>query len=58
MVICWGFTQGRALGVPKFLPVFLCDRPIERLIDLLTDAAAILNLLDLRSIMGCPGGTR
>ena len=28
------------------------------LIDLLTDMAAILNLLDLRSIMGCPGGTR
>ena len=23
-----------------------------------TDTAAILNLLDLRSIMGCPGGTR
>ena len=28
------------------------------LIDLFTDTAAILNLLDLRSIMGCPGGTR
>ena len=27
-------------------------------IDLFTDTAAILNLLDLRSIMGCPGGTR
>ena len=27
-------------------------------IDLFTDAMAILNLLDLRSIMGCPGGTR
>ena len=26
--------------------------------DLCTDKAAILNLLDLRSIMGCPGGTR
>ena len=26
------------------------------LIDLFTDMAAILNLLDLRSIMGCPGG--
>ena len=23
-----------------------------------TDTVAILNLLDLRSIMGCPGGTR
>ena len=28
------------------------------LIDLFTDTAAILNLLDLSSIMGCPGGTR
>ena len=27
-------------------------------IDLFTDTAAILNLLDLRSIMGCLGGTR
>ena len=27
-------------------------------IDLFTDTAAILNLLDLRRIMGCPGGTR
>ena len=26
--------------------------------DLFTDTAAILNLFDLRSIMGCPGGTR
>ena len=28
------------------------------IIDLFTDTGAILNLLDLRSIMGCPGGTR
>ena len=27
-------------------------------IDLFTDTAAILNLLDLKSIIGCPGGTR
>ena len=27
-------------------------------IDLFTNTAAILNYLDLRSIMGCPGGTR
>ena len=27
-------------------------------IDIFTDTVAILNLLDLRSIMGCPGGTR
>ena len=31
---------------------------ISALIDLFTDTAAILNLFDLRSIMGCPGGTR
>ena len=28
------------------------------LLSLFTDTGAILNLLDLRSIMGCPGGTR
>ena len=28
------------------------------IIDIFTDTAAILNLLDLRSIAGCPGGTR
>ena len=28
------------------------------LIDLFTDTAVILNLLDVRSIMGCPGATR
>ena len=27
-------------------------------IDLFTDTAAVSNLLDLRSIMGCPGSTR
>ena len=27
-------------------------------VDLFTDTAAILNLLDLRSIVGCPRGTR
>ena len=30
----------------------------SRLIDLFTATAAILNLLDFRSIMGCPEGTR
>ena len=34
------------------------DSITTRSIDLFTDTAAILNLLDLRSIMGCPGGTR
>ena len=28
------------------------------IIDIFTDTAAILNLLDLRSITECPGGTR
>ena len=28
----------------------------ERLINLFTDTAAILNEFDLRSIIGCPGG--
>ena len=28
----------------------------ETSIDLFTNTAAILNFLDLRSIMGCPGG--
>ena len=32
--------------------------PVTQTLDLFTDTAAILNLLDLRSIMGCPGGTR
>ena len=31
---------------------------ISALIDPFTDTAAILNLFDLRSIMGCPGDTR
>ena len=30
--------------------------PVTQTLDLFTDTAAILNLLDLRSIMGCPGG--
>ena len=33
----------------------LSDSEVE--IDLFNDTAAILNLLDLRNIMGCPGGT-
>ena len=32
--------------------------PVNNAIDLFIDTAAILNLLDLRSIMGSPGGTR
>ena len=33
----------------------LSDNEVE--IDLFNDMAVILNLLDLRNIMGCPGGT-
>ena len=33
----------------------LSDNEVE--IDLFNDTAAILNLLDVRNIMGCPGGT-
>ena len=39
---------------PTFKPTLQLFPPI----DLFTDTAAILNLLDLRSIMGGPGGTR
>ena len=39
---------------PTFKPTLQLFPPI----DLFTDTAAILNLLDLRIIMGCPGGTR
>ena len=65
MIICRVFKI-YSKGLPKegllefrnFSPFSLCDRPVESLIDLFTDTAAILNLLDLRSIMGCPGRTR
>ena len=53
-----GLPKKGLLAFQNFSPFSHCDRPIERLIDLFTDTAAILNLLDLRSIMGCPGGTR
>ena len=36
----------------------ISHKNIFKRIDLFTDTAAILNLLDLRSIMGCLGGTR
>ena len=53
-----GLPKEGLLAFRNFSPFSLGDGPIERLIDLFTDTAAILNLLDLRSIMGCPGGTR
>ena len=44
-------TYRAASGSSLFCKVDGCPR----LIDLFTDTAAILNYLDLRSIMGCPG---
>ena len=41
-----------------FLLIRLDATKFGFLIDLFTHTAAILNLLDLRSIMGCPGSTR
>ena len=39
-----------------FLFFFPCKIRKARTMDLFTNAAAILNKLDLRSVMGCPGG--
>ena len=49
-----GFTK----GLPEIRNIFRRETLLKCLIDLFTDTAAILHLLDLRSIMGCPGGTR
>ena len=40
------------------VPRFLYQVHLKPIKDLFTDTAAILYQLDLRSIMGCPGGTR
>ena len=48
-------TPGIEPGPRRWERRILTTRPRG---DLFTDKAAILNLLDLRSIMGCPGGTR
>ena len=42
----------------SFFFLFFFPRKIQkaRAMDLFTNAAAILNKLDLRSVMGCPGG--
>ena len=45
-------------NVNLFLLIRLDATKFGFLIYLFTDTAAILNLLDLRSIMGCPGSTR
>ena len=46
---------GEKLSAQRFQGTFFGGRG---LIDLFNDKAAILNLSDSRSIMGCPGGTR
>ena len=42
----------------SFFFLFFFPRKIQkaRTMDIFTNAAAILNKLDLRSVMGCPGG--
>ena len=40
-----GLPKKGLLAFQNFSPFSHCDRPIERLIDLFTDTAAILNLL-------------
>ena len=45
------------LGLTGLYPLFSRLRRTARtIIDLFADSAAILSLLNLRSIMGCPGG--
>ena len=55
--------EERTFGTPCIAAVSKVKKSYQcwdqyRPIDLFTDTAAILNLLDSRSIMGCPGGTR
>ena len=45
-------------GPNSFYHLKISHKNIFKRIDLFTDTAAILNLLHLRSIMGCLGGTR
>ena len=60
-------NHAKHLNTPQFLLLgtgkkiwAMADRRVRtpETIDLFTYTAAILNYLDLRSIMGCPGGTR
>ena len=48
---------GQATYIYSFIVCLLLINLKASLIDLFTNMAAILNLLDLRSIMGCPVGT-
>ena len=46
------------IGPPTPQPASYNKVRMSWLIDLFADTAAILNLFDLRSIIGCTGGTR
>ena len=59
--LTWSYTDNFLLGPVQASDLFTrrtyySGRPFIR-IDLFAITAAILNSLDLRSIMGCPGGT-
>ena len=57
-VLCWGNRRFCSrYQASTFSIVRVARKFLSQSIDLSTDMAAILNLLDLRSIMGCPGGT-
>ena len=55
-------SRGHSLSTPRAFrekkrsSLYISREKGERVIDLFTDTAAILNYLDLRTIMECPGG--
>ena len=58
-MLCWGNRRFCSkYHASTFSVVRVARKFLSQSIDLSADTAAILNLLDLRSIMGCPGGTR
>ena len=58
-MFCWGNRRFCSkYQASTFSVVRAARKFLSQSIDLFADTAAILNLLDLRSIMGCTGGTR
>ena len=58
-MLCWGNRRFCSkYQASTFSVVQAARKFLSQPIDPSTDTAAILNLLDLRSIMGCPGGNR
>ena len=58
-MLCWGNRRFCSkYHASTFSVVRVARKFLSQSIDLSADTAATLNLLDLRSIMGCPGGTR